>query len=349
MKYSPKLFFPKLFFILLLCALNSLAQISTPSPRPADVDREKLSASPQTAPDVNEQTAQTKPNAETRFSLYVKKDAPVQIPRFETAPTIDGQLNDAVWRSAAVFGDFLQTQPGDNVKPTHLTEMMMGYDSKNLYIAFNCKQDRDKIRATVARRDNIFNDDYVLVHLDTFNDQRQAYLLFFSPLGIQADGTFTEERGEDYSLDIVMDSKGVLTDDGFIIEVAIPFKSLRYEAGKDKQWGLHINRRVKYNNNEYNSWMPENRSISGWLNQAGHITGLEGIETTRQLEINPSLTLSQSGRRTRFTFNNDPAGRYVNDGLKGEFGMTAKFSLTPTITFDFAYNPDSRRSKPTRP
>jgi hypothetical protein len=247
------------------------------------------------------------------------------------------------------FGDFLQTQPGDNVKPTHLTEMMMGYDSKNLYIAFNCKQDRDKIRATVARRDNIFNDDYVLVHLDTFNDQRQAYLLFFSPLGIQADGTFTEERGEDYSLDIVMDSKGVLTDDGFIIEVAIPFKSLRYEAGKDKQWGLHINRRVKYNNNEYNSWMPENRSISGWLNQAGHITGLEGIETTRQLEINPSLTLSQSGRRTRFTFNNDPAGRYVNDGLKGEFGMTAKFSLTPTITFDFAYNPDSRRSKPTRP
>jgi hypothetical protein len=108
--------------------------------------------------------------------------------------------------------------------------------------------------------------------------------------------------GEDYSLDIVMDSKGVLTEDGFTIEVAIPFKSLRYEAGKDKRWGLHINRRVKYMNNEYNSWMPINRSISGWLNQAGQITGLEGIETTRQLEINPSLTLSESGRRTRYTF-----------------------------------------------
>ena len=136
----------------------------------------------------------------------------------------------------------------------------------------------------------------MLVHLDTFNDQRQAYLLFFSPLGIQADGTFTEGRGEDYSLDIVMESKGVLTEDGFTIEVAIPFKSLRYEAGKNKQWGLHINRRVKYNNNEYNSWMPTNRSISGWLNQAGHITGLEGIETTRQLEINPSLTVSRIGQ-----------------------------------------------------
>jgi hypothetical protein len=137
-----------------------------------------------------------------------------------------------------------------------------------------------------------------------------------------------------------MESKGVLTEDGFTIEIAIPFKSLRYEAGKNKLWGLHINRRVKYNNNEYNSWMPTNRSISGWLNQSGKITGLEGIETTRQLEINPSFTLSQSGRRTGFTFDGNPGGRFVNDGLKGDFGMTAKFSLTPTITLDFAYNPD---------
>lgn len=264
----------------------------------------------------------------------------MQVPRFESAPVIDGQLNDAIWRNAAVFGNFVQISPGDNVAPTHPTEFMMGYDAKNLYMAFRIIQDRNTVRATVARRDNIFNDDYVLVHLDTFNDQRQAYLLFFSPLGIQADGTFTEGRGEDYSLDIVMESKGVLTEDGFTIEVAIPFKSLRYEAGKDKQWGLHINRRVKYKNGEYNSWMPENRSVSGWLNQAGHITGLEGIETTRQLELNPSVTLSQSGRRTRYTFDNDPAGRFVNDGIKGDFGMTAKFSLTPTITLDFAYNPD---------
>ena len=86
--------------------------------------------------------------------------------------------------------------------------------------------------------------------------------------------------------------------------------------------------------------MPNNRSISGSLNQAGHVTGLEGIETTRQLEINPSFTLSQSGRRTRYTFDGNPAGRFANEGLKGDFGFTAKFGLTPTITLDFAYNPD---------
>jgi hypothetical protein len=326
-------------FFLILCSIFILFALNVSAQTPADAN---YLTTPKASPVPSPETLTVTPNksAETPSSRYVRKDAPVNIPRLETPPVIDGVLNDAVWQNAAVFGDFLQTSPGDNVKPTHQTEFMMGYDSKNLYLAFNCKQDRDKIRATIARRDNIFNDDYVLVHLDTFNDQRQAYLLFFSPLGMQADGTFTEGRGEDYSLDIVMESKGVLTEDGFTIEIAIPFKSLRYEAGKNKQWGLHINRRVKYNNNEYNSWMPTNRSIQGWLNQAGRITGLEGIETTRQLEVNPSFTVSQSGRRSRFTFDGNPNGRFVSDGIKGEFGMTAKFSLSPTITLDFAYNPD---------
>lgn len=271
---------------------------------------------------------------------YVSKKSPVTAARFASAPVIDGVLNDEVWKAAAVFGDFVQTHPGDNVAPTHPTEFLLGYDSKNLYIAFKIKQDRDKVRATVARRDNIFNDDYVLLYIDTFNDQRQAYVVSFNPLGIQADGTFTEGRGEDYSVDILMESKGVLTDDGFTIEAAIPFKSLRYEAGKGKQWGLQVFRRIKYANGELNSWMPRDRSRNGSLNQAGQITGLEGIETTRQLEITPTITLSESGRRTALTFNNDPAGRYVNEGIKGEFGMTAKFGITPTTTLDFAYNPD---------
>ncbi|HSK70053.1 MAG TPA: carbohydrate binding family 9 domain-containing protein [Pyrinomonadaceae bacterium] len=316
-----------LLFIFLLSAVISWAQ--TPSPTPVnDRSENPLMGS--------------KPSSltENPNSRYVKKDAPVRIPRFDAPPVIDGKLDDAVWQTAAVFGDFLQIQPGDNVAPTHPTEFMMGYDSKNLYMAYRIFQDKNTVRATVSRRDNIFNDDYVLVYIDTFNDQRQAYVIFFNPLGIQADGTFTEGRGEDYSVDLVFESKGVLTEDGFTIEAAIPFKSLRYEAGKNKQWGLSIFRRVKYKNNEYNSWMPINRNILGYLNQSGHITGLEGIETTRQLEINPSLTLSQSSRRSRHTFNNDPAGRFVNEGLEADFGFTAKFGLTPTITLDFAYNPD---------
>ena len=210
-------------------------KIVQPSPNPSP-----NVAQPQTEPNTAVVEASVEPGIPA--PKYMAKNAPARIPRFETPPVIDGQLNDAIWQNAAVFGDFMQISPGDNVKPTHPTEFMMGYDAKNLYMAFRIIQDRNTVRATVARRDTIFNDDYVLVHLDTFNDQRQAYLLFFNPLGIQADGTFTEGRGEDYSLDIVMESKGVLTEDGFTIEVAIPFKSLRYEAGKNKQWGFHINR-----------------------------------------------------------------------------------------------------------
>jgi Carbohydrate family 9 binding domain-like len=272
--------------------------------------------------------------------VYASKTSPAGITRFEVPPTIDGKLDDEIWNTATVFGDFLQTNPGDNIAPKYPTEVMIGYDSKNLYIAFRAKQERSTVRATVARRDQIFNDEYVGVFLDTFNDQRQSYIFFFNPLGIQGDGVFTEGRGEDYNVDLVLESKGVLTDDGYTVEAAIPFKSLRYEAGKNKQWGIHIYRRVQHNNRELDSWMPNNRNITGSLNQAGHITGLEGISTTRQLEINPSVTFSQTGRRTRYTFDGDPNGRYVNGGLKGELGLTAKFSLTPTTTLDFAYNPD---------
>jgi hypothetical protein len=336
-------YIPVLYIVTLLFALSAFSQTPTPSPAYTSDSNEKPAAATQTSSPSQANSLAEEAKKEIKLPAnpaYVLKDAPAQIPRFEAPPVIDGQLNDAVWKNAAVFGDFLQIQPGDNVPPSSPTEVLMGYDAKNLYIAFHITEPRDKVRANVARRDNIFDDDYVGIYFDTFNDKRQAYCLFFNPLGIQADGTYTEGNGEDYSVDIVMDSKGVLTENGFDIEIAIPFKSLRYEAGKDKQWGVQLFRRIKYNNAELDSWMPISRSISGTLSQAGHVTGLEGIETARQLEINPSFTLSQSGRRSRFTFNNDPAGRFVNDGLKGEFGLTAKLGITPTITLDFAYNPD---------
>ncbi|HTK38555.1 MAG TPA: carbohydrate binding family 9 domain-containing protein, partial [Pyrinomonadaceae bacterium] len=292
-------FIPVFYIVTLLFALSAFPQ--TPTPTYSSGGNEKPAAAVQSSPTPAANSLAEEAKKEIKLPLnpaYVRKDAPAQIPRFEAPPVIDGQLNDAVWKNAAVFGDFLQIQPGDNVPPSSATEVLMGYDANNLYIAFRIKEPRDKVRANVARRDNIFDDDYVGLYFDTFNDRRQAYCLFFNPLGIQADGTYTEGNGEDYSVDIVMDSKGVLTEDGFNIEVAIPFKSLRYEAGKDKNWGVQFFRRIKYNNAELDSWMPMSRSISGTLSQAGHITGLEEIETARQLEINPSFTLSETGRRT---------------------------------------------------
>jgi Domain of unknown function (DUF5916) len=275
--------------------------------------------------------------------LPPEKSQPVRVAKFEKAPTLDGRLDDEIWKSAAIFKNFYQTSPGDNVAPSKPTEVLMGYDSRTLYIAFHCFDETDKVRASVAKRDDVLNgtEDSIRVLLDTFNDQRKAYVLAFNPLGVQMDGIRTEALGVDFSVDIVMESKGMLTEDGYTIEVAVPFKSLRYQAGKDKLWGIQIFRVIQRFNGEQDSWMPLSRDVSGLLNQAGHITGFEGISTERTLELIPSLTVSETGKLLPH-FNaipNDP-GRMVNEPIKLDLGLTARYSLTPNSTINLAINPD---------
>ncbi|HKS10133.1 MAG TPA: DUF5916 domain-containing protein [Pyrinomonadaceae bacterium] len=280
--------------------------------------------------------------------LPPEKLNPVSIPRFEIPPVIDGRLDDEVWKSAAVFKDFYQTYPGDNIAPSKPTEVFVGYDSRMLYVAFLAYDEPNKVRATLAKRDDIFNDDYVGVLFDTFNDQRRAYELFFNPFGIQADGIFTEGKSEDFSIDIVMDSKGQLTETGYVVEVSIPFKSLRYEAGKGVLWGVQFQRVIKRFNDETDSWMPLSRDRTGFLNQTGRMTGLEDISTERPLEIIPSLTLSETGKRVATISPDvlavDPTlldpGRFVNEPVKFDPGLTVKLGITPQVTLDFTVNPD---------
>lgn len=277
--------------------------------------------------------------------LPPEKAQPVRMPKFDKAPAIDGKLDDEIWKQATVLKDFYQVQPGDNIAPSKPTEVMLGYDAKFLYVAFRCFDEPDKVRATFSKRDNIWNDDYVGILFDTFNDQRKAYEFNFNPLGIQADGIWTDGAGEDFSPDIVMESKGMVTSDGWTVEVAVPFKSLRYVAGKDKLWGAHFWRRNKRFNNELSMWMPLNRDQSNWLSQAGHLAGFDGISAERTLELIPSLTLSETGKRkpsfpgTLAPGLADP-GRMVNEPVKFDPGLTGKFTITPTVILDFALNPD---------
>src|SRR5436305_14311516 len=270
----------------------SLSKDSSPTPSPSP------SASPKASPATSSKPAPAAKSvkaAKRLPALPAEKSQPVTIPRFDTPPVIDGKLDDAIWKKAAVFKDFYQTNPGDNIAPTAPTETFIGYDSKFLYLGFHCYDDPSKVRATVAKRDNVFGEDNVRIFLDTFNDQRRAYVLGWNPLGIQQDGIMTEGQNTDYSVDIVMESKGMITSDGYTVEVAIPFKSLRYEAGKGKLWGLHVWRNIDRMNDEIDSWMPMSRDSSGTLSQAGHITGLENISTERTIELIPSLTVSERG------------------------------------------------------
>lgn len=291
------------------------------------------------------------------LSVPPEKTAAVTIPKFEIPPIIDGRLADEVWKHAAVFKDFVQIQPGDNIPSSRETIAYVGFDEHFLYVAFHAFEDPALIRATVAKRDDVFADDNVRITLDTFNDQRRAYFLYFNPIGVQADGILTDNQGggpapggssgpggdglfgsPDMSVDIVMESKGVLLPDGYSVEVKIPFKSLRYAAGKGQLWGFNVGRRISHLSNENDSWMPIARNISS-LRQIGKITGLEGIKNDRSLEIVPSITLSESGERIADA-TQPLASRLVNRPIRRDVGVSVKYQITPNVTLDAAVNPD---------
>ncbi|HEX7313939.1 MAG TPA: DUF5916 domain-containing protein [Pyrinomonadaceae bacterium] len=285
--------------------------------------------------------------------LTPEKVQPARLVRFDRAPVIDGKMDEEIWKTAAVFKDFIQNRPVDLVAPSQPTEVRIGFDSKFLYVGFRAYDEPGKVRATIAKRDAVFDDDWVGIWLDTFNDGRRAYELIFNPFGVQADAIFTEGVSEDFSVDIVHESKGVLLEDGYTVEVAIPFKSLRYEAGKDKKWGLHLLRTIKRLNNEQSSWMPISRDNSSLLGQEGHVTGLEGLSTERTIELIPSLTISEAGSRVPSITKGRRAlsdalgiglptdqGRFLNGPVGFDPGLTAKFGISPTMTLDMALNPD---------
>jgi len=239
-------------------------------------------------------------NESSKLVLPPEKASPVKISRLEKPPTIDGILDPSEWVNAVVLKDFYQTYPGDNIEASRKTEVLISYDDKFLYIAFRAFDDPNKISATVAKRDDVQNDDNVRILLDTFNDQRRAYVFVFNPFGIQQDGVRTEGQDmADFSVDVLHESKGTLTEFGYTVEVAIPFKSIRYEVGKGKLWGVHALRSIKHLNSEANSWMPLLRDKSGFLTQMGHITGIEDIAVERTFEFIPGLTVSESGKRIR--------------------------------------------------
>jgi hypothetical protein len=313
---------------------------------------------PETVREKNSETDAKPQNRPSKVEIPAEKKAPIRIPKVEKGPLIDGKSDEELWKQAAVFKDFYQTNPGYNIAPSKPTEVYMVYDEKHLYLAFKCWDEPDKIRATVAKRDDVFGEDNVRVWLDTHNDQRRAYILGFNPFGIQQDGIFTEggRQGADFSVDIVMESKGVIEDWGWSVEVKIPFKSLRYAAGKGKMWGFNVARNIDRLNDEFNQWLPDDREVSGFLVKHGKIAGLDEIKSERTLEIVPSITLSETGRRTRTVPNavlnvngyhpifnpagvRDP-GRFVNEPVKQDIGVTLKYTLTPNITLDAAINPD---------
>src|ERR1041385_5711969 len=210
--------------LLLLCLTNIYSQAQPPQSNATatPVASPEIKADPAAAPTTTSASVvpvTVKPAGGTP-ALPPEKANPVRLVRFAKPPVIDGKLDDEVWKTSPVLKDFYQVQPGDNIAPSKPTEVRVGFDERFLYVAFYCYDEPDKIRANIPKRDDIFNDDYVGILFDTFNDKRKAYEFDLNPLGIQADGIWTDGGNEDFSLDVVLESKGMVTPDGYTIEVA---------------------------------------------------------------------------------------------------------------------------------
>ena len=283
---------------LLVCSISVVAQNgdqAAPSPKPA--------ASPAATKSPAKHKATQTPGAKVSVPVPPEKSKPLRIPRLDKPPVIDGKLDGDEWKQAVVLKDFYQVNPGDNTAPSKPTEAFLGYDSKFLYLAVHAYDEPDKVRATKASRDQVFGEDNVRLYLDTFNDGRKAYVLGWNPLGVQQDGIQTEGSGTDFSVDIVMESKGTLTTDGWFLEVAIPFKSLRYVAGKDKLWGFHLWRNIDRFNDELDSWVPIMDPDIALKSPAKQVEILLGFWlpaiTRRETSVKTIATIFRSCRRFR--------------------------------------------------
>ncbi|HRH42833.1 MAG TPA: DUF5916 domain-containing protein [Pyrinomonadaceae bacterium] len=326
-------FFLFLFFVIVVPAqTNSQNGSDTTEKKETEVKKETLAKK-----DELSEVKKDDPKPPLPSGSIAEKKKPFNVPKFSVSPNIDGKLDDEIWKNAVRLEGFVQFQPGDGGDPSKQTVVYLGYDEKFLYIGIHALDDPDKIRATVAQRDQIFGEDNVRILLDTFDDQRRGYLLGFNPLGIQGDGIYTEGNNNgndtDMNVDILMESKGITLNDGWSVEAKVPFKSLRYTAGKGKFWGVHILRKISRFNNEQDSWMPINRNINGLLVQAGKLTGLDEIKAEKTLEFVPTLTFKETGHRIN-------GNRFSNPPIQPDFGFTLKYSLSSNVTLDAAYNPD---------
>ncbi len=249
---------------------------------------------------------------------------------------IDGALDEPVWQKPPTFTLDFETNPGDNTPAPVKTEMWITYSNSHFYVGARAHDpDPEKIRARLTDRDRAFQDDFVGVVLDTFNDERRAFEFFVNPFGVQMDLTQSDVTGnEDDSWDAIWDSAGRLTATGYEVEIAIPFSSLRFpEANSSQIWGIDAlriwprDKRYRIGLNQ----LPRGRNC--YLCNESKLEGFNGIKPGRNMEFDPTFTGQYSGQR------DDPADSLESD-QKFDPGLTMRWGITPGITLNGAANPD---------
>jgi len=231
---------------------------------------------------------------------------------------------------------FIQNSPHDGQPATEETVVWLGYTKSAIYFVFIC-HDRhpELIRGHLARRENILKDDYMAVLLDPFQDHRKGVIFVVNAAGVQADASWDDTNGADYSYDQVWDSEGQVTREGWMALIEIPFRSLRFRPnGAD--WGVVFMHNFP-RNSEQDFWPRVSTNITGILSQEGTLQGIAGVTGSHNAQINPYV-LAQNERELKTL---DPLNPYFSSQhLEGTAGGEVKAILKDRIVFDATINPD---------
>lgn len=256
-----------------------------------------------------------------------------------TPIAIDGTLDETFYRTVQPASDFIQIEPQDGAPATEKTEMWIGFDRDTLYLSFRCWESRmDRVVAKEMRRDNSAiwgGDDVVVFYLDTFNDGRNGVQFVINSIGGRTDGQASNDGAYNGDFNMIWDVSTGRFDGGWIIETAVPFKSLRYQPGTDQVWGINVVRTNRWKNElSFLNPVPKERGQAGvhFSSVTGLLQGIVAPSGSRNLELKPYAISNATGRAV--------AGRGLQDDLAAEVGVDAKYGLTQNLTVDLTYNTD---------
>jgi len=274
------------------------------------------------------------PAAGTNGDRPVK--TPERIPKIPNTVRVDGVLDEEVWERALKMGVNNEVRPGNNIPAPVETDMLLAYSETHFYVAFRAiDPDPSQIYAHLCDHDEMWDDEWVVIGIDTYNDQRGGYEFAVNPLGIQGD-TASGIHGDGNTWDGIWDSAGQIFDWGYSVEMAIPFSTLRFQrVDGDQIWGVDAVRSYPRDVRHHISLYPRDRDDNCYRCQMDKLIGFEGATPGRNLEIDPTVSVVASQVREDF-----PDGDFPDPEAEDEYGVTARWGITPNVTLSGAVNPD---------
>lgn len=268
--------------------------------------------------------------------VELQQNRTLRIPKVSQGPKLEDFLNGKEPGDQARVTDFRQRRPADGKPASRETTAYLSYDDKNFYAVFVCQEESGQVRAHMSKREDVLSDDLVGVFLDTFRDRQRSYEFMSNPVGIQLDGIINENQDrDDLSFDTLWYSEGRLTEKGYVVRIAIPFKSLRFPNADVQTWGIGLGRFIQ-NKNELSMWPHVTESVEGFTHQLGKLEGLERISPARNVQLIPYGSFNHA----RFLDSPDLGVPSFRQDREFRAGLDAKVVLRDALTLDLTLNPD---------